>query len=132
MSKSKISNMEWGLVIGALFAVDVVQILLNLFAIGVVVNRFITLFMWMAWPFYLKMRGQNLFSPKKIASTVTTYVGEIVPVFDTLPLWGINGIVTMVLTKAEEKLGAAKLISLAPKQNPANKNQSQDDTRKAA
>jgi hypothetical protein len=107
-TKPKISNIEWGLVIGALFTVDILQVLLNFFAIVVVINRFITMFMWMAWLFYLKMRGQKLISPKKLGSMIATYIGEIIPLLDSLPLWGINGIVTMMLTKAEEKIEAAK------------------------
>ena len=42
---SKISNTEWGLVIGALFVIDLIQIGLDLLAqVGVILNRFIDVF----------------------------------------------------------------------------------------
>ncbi len=100
---SKISNTEWGLVIGALLVVDGVQALLNFFAVGVLVNRFINIFVGMMIPLYLKLRGVKL-DTKKIGSMIGGFGLEMIPVFDFLPVWTAIGVRNMMLDKADKKL----------------------------
>jgi len=101
---SKISSAEWWLVIGALAFVDLVQIVLDLFAgIGAVVNRFIDIVVGMALPLYCHIRGVNL-DTKRIVSMVASFFGEEIPVVDALPLWTLDGLLLMTWDKADKKL----------------------------
>lgn len=104
-NKPKISNVEWGLVIGVLFLIDLVQIALDLiFEIGILVNRFIDIFVGMALPFYLQIRGQSMANPKRLTGVIGTFLLEEIPDLDALPLWGLDGLYNMSLAKSEALL----------------------------
>ena len=103
---SKIPNFEWGLVIGAVATVDVVQIVLDMFAIGVIANRFIDIVVGMVLPAYFWLRGVKL-NAKKILSLIASFVGEELPIIDALPLWTLDVILIMAWDKAEGKIEKA-------------------------
>ncbi len=105
-SGSKIGNLEWGLVIGAVAIVDAVQLFLNVFAIGVLANRFIDIVVGMALAFYFWIRGIKM-NAKKVLSLIASFVGEEIPVLDTLPLWTLDVILIMAWDKAEGKIEKA-------------------------
>ncbi len=106
---SKISNTEWGLLIGALLTVDIFQIILNLAGgIGTILNRFIDIFVGLSLGFYLHWRGVSMVDPKRIAGLLTTFGLEMIPVVDSLPLWCLDGIFNMVMSKSD------KIISSIP------------------
>ena len=104
-NKSKISNVEWGLVIGALFAIDITQIiiewLLGWIGIGIFINWIIDLMTGMSLALYLQLRGQSMVNPKRLAGIVGTFVAELIPIVDQLPLWGMDGIFNMVISKSD-------------------------------
>lgn len=100
---SRMSNTEWGLLIGALATIDLVQFILDVFLIGLVANRFIDIVVGMSLPFYLRMRGVRLDS-KKIGGMVGTFLLEMIPGFDALPLWCLDGFLNFTLDKADKKL----------------------------
>ena len=103
-SKAHISNVEWGLVIGALAVIDIIQVLLDLAAqFGVVANRFIDIGVGLALPFYLQIRGQDLGNMKRLSSLVIAFFAEEIPDIDALPFWFLEGFYLMFLAKAEEK-----------------------------
>ena len=104
-SGSKISNVEWGLVIGALFTIDLIQIPLEWLLIGLVINPFVDIFVGMSLALYLHLRGQSLTDPKRIFALIGTFVGEMIPAVDELPLWGLDGIFNMMLSKSDSILG---------------------------
>lgn len=135
--KSKISNVEWGLVIGALFAIDITQILiewtLGWIGVGVFINWIIDLMTGMSLALYLQLRGQSVVNPKRLAGIVGTFVAELIPVVDQLPLWGMDGIFNMVISKSDEIVskipgGSALTEGVAlTKTNPNNNQQSLQD-----
>ncbi len=108
--KSKISNTEWWLVIGALATADLTMILLDFTGIGEFIDPFIDSFIAMAFPFYLHMRGQDMKNNKRIASIVATWLIGLVSdgVFD---FWFLDGLYNKYLAKAEDALidAAAKI-----------------------
>jgi len=108
-SGSKISNVEWGLVIGAVVVVDAVQFFLDAFAIGILANRFIDIVVGMALAFYFWARGVKM-NAKKVLSLIASFVGEEIPVLDTLPLWTLDVILIMAWDKAEGKIEKAMPI----------------------
>jgi len=105
-NKSKISNTEWGLVIGALLMVDLVQIVLEWLVIGLAINPFVDIFVGMSLGLYLHLRGQSLADPKRIIGLVATFLGEQVPGVDAigLPLWTLDGIYNFLLSKSDKIL----------------------------
>jgi hypothetical protein len=106
---SKISNTEWGLLIGALAVIDGIQFCLDWLAVGVIINRFIDLIVGMALPFYLYLRGVKL-TAKKAISMACAFVGEIIPVVDALPLWTADAILLMTIEKAEKALNKTPMV----------------------
>ncbi len=100
---SRISNTEWGLVIGALATIDLTQFFLDVLLVGPFVNPFIDIVVGMALPFYLKIRGVKLDS-KKIGGMIGAFFLELIPGFDALPLWCLDGFMNMMLDKADKKL----------------------------
>lgn len=99
---SRISNTEWGLINGLLIMVDIVQTILDFFVLGLLANRFIDIFIGMALPLYLKMRGVDL-DKKKVWSMIGAFFFEMIPVVDALPLWSLDGFIMMGLDKADKK-----------------------------
>lgn len=93
--KSKISTFEWGLVIGALILIDIIQIILDLVAVGVAINRIIDIIVALSLVFYLLIRGE-LEDPetrmRAIAIIAITFIAEEVPVLDAAPFWTGDGI----------------------------------------
>jgi len=87
---SKISNTEWGLVIGALAMVDVFQIILDMVAIGIAANRIIDLGVAAALPLYLTLRGYKL-DTRTIMLVGGSFIGEEIPVLDAAPFWTFDG-----------------------------------------
>lgn len=135
-TKPKISNIEWGLVIGALFTIDLIQIALDWIVIGFVLNPFIDIFVGMSVAFYLHIRGQKLTSPKRLAALLATFFGEMIPVVSELPLWGLDGIFNMAISKSDAVLskvpGASNVIPIKQahavqnssiKKSPENQNE---------
>ena len=102
--KSKISNTEWGIVIGALFVIDLTQILLEWLVIGLLINPFIDIVVGMSLAFYLQMRGQSLANPKRVIGLIATFFGEQIPGVDAigLPLWTLDGVYNFLLSKSEK------------------------------
>ena len=117
----QISDFELWLGVAVLLVIDLVQILLDLVAIGIVLNEFIDIFVGLAYPFYLKMRGVELMQPKRLFSLLAVFGLELVPVLNALPLWCLDGIYNMILIKREKKEAqkAEKNQILMLKNNPA-------------
>ena len=131
--ESKISNVEWGLFIGALGVVDLVQILLDVLAqVGFVLNRFLGIFVGMAIPFYLHIRGEDMTNSKRLTSLMATFVGEEIPDVDALPLWCLDGFYYMWLSKEKQRVkkiakkvpGGQKILKMASSNIPDYKNPS--------
>jgi len=106
--KSKIGKFEWGIVIGLLIVTDIAQIILDGFAIGVVVNRIIDFVVGLALPFYLQIRGEKMSDPKRFLAWLATFGLEEVPVVDAFPLWFGDGIYNFILARARNKAAEAQ------------------------
>jgi hypothetical protein len=103
--KSKISNTEWGLVIAALVMVDLTQMVLEWFIIGLALNPvIIDPFIGMSFAFYLYIRGEKMTDTKHVLGWFGTYIMELIPGVDELPLWSLYGIYVMLLSKSQNIL----------------------------
>ena len=106
--KSKVSTFEWGIVIGLLIVIDIAQIILDAFAIGVVVNRIIDVIVGAVFPIYLTIRGEKLSDPKRLLGLLATFGLESIPVVDALPLWSLDGVYNFILARAKNKAAEAQ------------------------
>ncbi len=101
--KSKISNAEWGLVLGATATIDVVQAFLDgADGLGVVINRFIDIVVGLSLVTYFLLRGVKL-NAKRILALCLSFVLEEIPGLDAMPLWSGDVIYTWFTVRAEEK-----------------------------
>ena len=126
--ESKISNFEWGMVIGLFACIDLTQFLLDLTGIGEFVNPIVDpaigIFLW----FYFWMRGVDMKDGKRVLSMVCTFIGESIPVIDALPLWTMDVLIIFFSIKAEKtlkKLAGAELPT-DDKQKKVQKQQESD------
>jgi hypothetical protein len=103
-NQKNISNVEWGMVIGALIFIDIIQLILDLFGIGLGVNTVIDIGVGMALGFYLQLRGQKPFSKKRIKGFLGAFIGELIPGLNALPLWTLDGFYLFAVYKKEKLL----------------------------
>lgn len=101
---SRMSKKEWK-ILGAIIAlIDLLQLILDIFAVGVVVNEIIDIIVGFSLPFYFQIRGVSMFNPKRLAAFLAVFVGEAIPVANGLPLWTLDVYVTYLTVKGEEVL----------------------------
>ena len=94
VQRSKVSNFEWGLVIGLLFFIDIIQKILDFLVIGEVINRFADILIGGGFLFYLIIRGEFNNPETRNRMTVAflaTFVAEEIPVVDIAVFWSIDG-----------------------------------------
>lgn len=85
--------------------IDLTQMVLEWLIIGFILNPFIDIFVGMSLALYLQLRGQSLASPKRLFGLLGTFFGEMIPVVAELPLWTLDGIFNMVISKSDKILG---------------------------
>src|SRR5882724_81900 len=105
---SRISNTEWALVIGAAFAIDIIQIILDFFLIGEWINWLIDLFVGMSLGFYYNLRGVKL-DAKKLITLITSLLIEETSL-GAAPCWGIDVCMTMAWDKADKNLAKIPVV----------------------
>jgi hypothetical protein len=107
--ESKISYIEWGLVIGALLTIDIGQIGLEwalgwLAGAGVFMNSIIDIFVGMSLSLYLQLRGQSMVNPKRLFSMIGVFGFEFISPFEEIPMWFLEGIFLMIIANSDKIL----------------------------
>lgn len=102
MQESKISNIEWGLLMGAGFVLDLGQWALILLGIGLLIDEFVDMFVAMSLALYLTIRGEM--DMKRAGALILGWLGEAGS-DGALPLWGLEIISLMLLSKRAKILG---------------------------
>ncbi|TAK57464.1 hypothetical protein EPO17_01950 [Patescibacteria group bacterium] len=100
----RLTKTRWKILIGLAVFIDILQIVLDFFAVGLAVNRFIDIAVGIALPFFLRSQGVKLASPKRILTLLATFIGEMIPIVDSLPLWSLDVWFIWGTVKAEEAL----------------------------
>lgn len=107
MDGSNMSKGKWFIVFFVTGCIDLAQIVLDLFAVGVVVNRAIDVFVGLTLPLYFQMNGVSMVNPKRALSMLAAFGLEFVPVIDALPLWVLD--VAFIYSTTKVKNVAAKM-----------------------
>lgn len=120
----RLTKTKWRMLVGLAVVIDLLQIILDFFAIGLAVNRFIDITVGVALPFFLRTQGVKLANPKRLLALLATFIGEMIPVVDTLPLWTLDVWFTWSTVKTEEALakvpGAGMAVDAITKANGGN------------
>lgn len=87
---SRMSKFEWGLFIASLAMIDLIQVVLDFFAIGLAANRIIDLTVVMAMPLVLVLRGFKL-DAQVLLLIGGSFLAEEIPVVDAAPFWTFDG-----------------------------------------
>lgn len=96
------SKQKWVAFYAAVIFIDILQVLLDLLAIGVIINRGIDIVVFFLLPFSLHLAGVNMTDPKKIASMLGAGTLEMLPGLDALPLWTLDLVVIHAFSKGKE------------------------------
>ena len=105
------SNTEWGFLIGALALMDLIQAALDLFAIGVVVNRFIDVIVGLSLIVILWIKGIR--GARIYGSIAAAFGLEFIPLVDVLPLWTLDGLYAFSQDKIANRSGGLGKVSTA-------------------
>ncbi len=87
---------------------DVFQAILTFAGgIGLIANRFISLFAMLSFGFWFVMLGVSLLNTRRLAVSITTSLGEMIPFIGTLPLWTIGIAALIAMVKLEDRTGVS-------------------------
>ena len=105
--RRRVGAAQSALMIGIAVVVDVVNIILVLVVgIGLVANRFIAIFVFMAFAFWFALNGVSFLtgrmSMQKMFRFFGPAFGEMIPVIGALPLWSLGIWLTLRSVKKED------------------------------
>ncbi len=130
--KYRVDNTQAIFLISASLMVDVVQAIFDLVAVGAIINRIITIFVWpifLTWFYFLGIKFTKG-NGKNLGTSVIGMVIELIPGLDLLPGWTVATIRLIALSRREDKgkKPLTKSVGMANKKskplvnkNPANK-----------
>lgn len=109
MDQEHRQRIKWwmaGCLVCTAILVDIIQALLTLVAIGVVLSPIITVgATFLFWIWYMMLGVSFMTNPKRLATFAAESLGELIPAADALPLWTIGTIMTIIITRSEDKGG---------------------------
>lgn len=111
--KSGISKVGWFILLGLTIIIDIVQIILDFFAIGIIVNRIIDIVVGFCLPLYFWIKGISLTNWKRLAAITGGFVLEAIPGLDALPLWSAEVAVVWGTVVAENKISNIPVLGKA-------------------
>ena len=106
---------EWIVLVCATIVLDIVQVIIDLFVIGLVLNRIIDIVVGFLLPIYFWWRGVNMNDWKKLVTAVGGFGLEEVGLGgdDGLPFWTLEVVVVWLIVIAEKKAANNPLLSKA-------------------
>jgi len=131
----KIKTAEWILLVILTIILDIIQVILTLFVIGVIVNRFIDVIVGFGLPAYFWMRGISATNWKRLLAYAGCFGLEEVGLGgdDGLPFWTLEVIVVWLTVIADNKLAAnpiaGKIMNAAQMANRIRQPLNQGETR---
>lgn len=101
---SRINKTEWKLLIGFMAFVDIGQLILDGFVIGLVANRIIDLTIGFLLPIYFFFRGVSMLTLKRAGAFLGVLGLETLVIGDGLPLWTLDVIYMYYSVKGESAI----------------------------
>lgn len=103
--KYRISSLSGIFLISTSLTLDAVQALLNLFGIGVIINRIITPFAWMGFFTWFNQLGIKFSkgAGKNLGTSITGFIIEMIPLLDLLPGWTVATLMLIRRSRQEDK-----------------------------
>jgi hypothetical protein len=90
-AKKKIHSVTQIVIITFFVLVDITQVILDCFAVGLLVNRIIDLIVGILLAVYMAFKGMTIADNwKQYASVVLAFVAEFIPIVDVAPLWCLD------------------------------------------
>ncbi len=96
------SKTKWAVFYAAVISIDILQIILDLFVVGVAINRAIDIAVAILLPFCLHLCGISMTDPKKLLTVLGAGTLEMFPGIDALPLWTLDLVVIQAMSKGKE------------------------------
>jgi hypothetical protein len=100
----RLTKTRWKILIGLFVIIDIIQIILNGFAIGLVVNRYLNIAIGVALPLFFQTQGVSMVNKKRFLGMLGAFGIEMIPFADLLPVWTADIVFTWSTVKAEEAL----------------------------
>lgn len=125
--KYRVDDMQVVFLVSMSLLIDIVQALLNLFFVGIIINRIITPFAWLlflTWFYFLGIKFTKG-GGKNMGTSLISMVIEMIPYLDLLPGWTVATILLIAASRREDKgkKPAQKKGELKGKKDEKNKDQ---------
>jgi hypothetical protein len=110
----RIGKMQSTVIVGIAVGVDFVQGLLTISAIGLIVNTFISIFIWLMFWFWFRLNGIGFLNGKVVLKTVAMWgagIIELMPVINNIPAWTVSIVIMLIIVRIED-VGIGQIGSL--------------------
>lgn len=111
LTPSKVSTVEWIIIVTALGIIDLSQLIIDLFAIGIAVNRLLDIVVGGLLIVYLWIRGE-LKDPQTrnriVFAFCAAFVTEEIPLLDAAPAWILDGLYSWHLSRQRNERAKAQ------------------------
>lgn len=103
----RITNTTAALMLSFALLVDLIQALLTAAAgVGLVLNTLVSVFVGFCLWFWFKLHGVGFISdPKRFLTLMAQSLGEVIPAINNLPIFFAGALITIILTRIEDKTG---------------------------
>ena len=108
--RKRIGAIQAMLMLGVAVMIDIIQIFfLFFFGIGLIVNRFITIFAFMTFFLWFALNGVTFLTGKMYKEKMFRFFGvafgEFIPIIGSLPLWSFGIYFTIKSVRKEDEIG---------------------------
>ena len=86
---------------GVALVIDLIQFLLDLILIGFIVDPIISIFAYLMFWFWFKLRGVSFTNPKRAAIGGISFLLELIPGLDMLPALTAGVVMTYLSTRVK-------------------------------
>lgn len=123
--KYRVDGLQAIFLISASLAIDIIQALLNLFIVGVFLNRIVGPFVWLfflTWFYFLGIKFTKG-GGKNMGISIISMIIEMIPYVDLLPGWTVATVLLISASRREDKgkKPAQNKSKLNTKKSPATK-----------
>src|SRR5680860_663399 len=103
--KYRVDSMKGFLLISSALTIDITQALLNLFGIGIFINRIISPLVWFFYLYWFNSLGIKFTkgNGKNLGISIVSVIIEIIPGIDLFPGWTVANYLLIKASRREDK-----------------------------